>query len=388
MSEALVDLSLFSYSPTDDRNFIVPEPFDIEGTSERPSHIFAEDSQPTREFYAPRPHDRALRERAASKPLPKLPPRTICGPLAIPREFDSGGSCILNRMKRKRTNDSPGTSESNISRRRNIASPPRLLVSAPPPSRTRPGLSSELVWMPEEQMWLVVGEGERNSVPGPETMHIDREEPSQSINRTRSEPTTRVQSQWTATPPISPIQAQLRSLIEQRDEERLSPLFQEAMNSVPMEDTLNPPPPPSYEGIMRGRASSSESTHSAPTLTTPTPPIPESSANSAFRRPSVTRAASFGSYYTTAPSQLSTDSENVFRNEASRSRTDVPSQRPKLTTKNSNGWSAPKEWDVLRNENQMASTSGPHLDFLNHDPSATRSLSAWARVFARPKSTF
>ena len=223
-----------------------------------------------------------------------------------------------------------------------------------------------MVWMAEEQIWLVLGEGERdsylrqNQYPTPPAYSP----PSiyqRPANYARSDPGFSVNSRWAVTPPnitppMSPVQTQLHSLIEPRDEERLSPLFQEAMNSVPMMDTLDPPPPPTYQGTVIGQqplrpapllSALTQATTSAtrsppisrkplplsaalssiPTIRPPIPPIPQKSKT---RPPPPARAASTGSTTNySLPSSTSTlrysaseESENSAVSSLGRSQTE------------------------------------------------------------------
>lgn len=402
MSEGLVDLSLFSYSPTDDRCFSITEPFSLPDASNQSNDGFRGDSNFTREFYAPRATDRALNERMQSKPLPRLPPRAICGPLSIPRECDLTSTCILNRMKRKRNDDSPGSTDNTLSRRRNVASPPQLLLSGPPPSRATHGPTSELVWMPEEQMWLVVGEGERIPAPNASDINATRGQQASSVNRTRSEPTTRVQSEWHDTPPMSPIQSQLRSLIERRDDERLSPLFQEAMNSVPMDDTMDPPPPPTYERTVRGRQASTESFNSIPSSNGLLPSASLSLNAAAVSqlppsRPPMTRAASFGNHYTSRSPHPTNENPTSETNSMCRSQTQ-PQYRSRLQPATSRygiypmdrlqqNWTPPESWRVKHDSSTNSSNErSGNFGVLDNELKSTKSWSGWARKFARPRS--
>lgn len=333
-NEGLVDLSLFAYSPTDDSHFNTNRPVQSHNVPTVSREFTDRPLDPVREFYAPRsaPLTRSPPPNpfkvSATKPLPRLPPRTLCGAVSIARECDSEPTCILTKMKRKRTGDSPN--DSTLPQRRNVTAPPQLTLSVPQMPNHRRG-ASEMVWMAEEQMWLVLDEGQRDPYP---TQNQYPTPPAYSpptsyqrpANYARSDPGSSFVSQWATTPPnmtppISPIQTQLRSLIETRDEERLSPLFQEAMNSVPMMDTLDPPPPPTYEGtVSRQQAPRSAPPSSAlvqpsasspksppitrkplplsaasswvPTIRPPVPPIPKTANR---RPPPPARAASTGS---------------------------------------------------------------------------------------------
>ena len=391
-NEGLVDLSLFAYSPTNDQHFSITDPSDVPDVSEIPGGTFTRRAEPVREFYGPRsaPLDRP--DPYASKPLPRLPPRTICGAISIPRECDHEPSCILTRMKRKRTYDSPDANETNLLRRRNITAPPQLTLSAPQQASSDRGPASEMVWMPEEQMWLIVGEGVRESQTGP-TRYPTPPVYSPPSDYARSEPATTMPSRWSITPPVSPIQTQLRSLIEPRDEERLSPLFQEAMNSVPMDDTFDLPPPPTYEGTVRRKSLRSSPMRSAPISSSPPPPVPPLPAEIPTRlltsRPQPKRTASTGSTYTTAPSRHSpSDSISTL----SRSQTNLSNRsRLKPATSKYGTWD-PNINSVSPNAMHShfqtlagSSSQGDTLDFERQgSPESSKSWQNFARKFARP----
>lgn len=263
-TEELVDLSLFATSPTFDRHFTLP---DVPGQQ----HSIQPDAHALRNFSRPLPRDYSL------KPLPPLPRRRMC-PTArctTPKRCDIESHCILNKIKRVRSNEQAPTQNVNLLQRRNMTSPtpqlglsayqensllqrrnptspaPQLTLSAPQSNSRSLSTASAMVWMPEEQMWLIAGEVQRDVI----SSHEPNAAPPAYTpayaprNFTRSEPSPTIRSQHDLTPPMTPIQVQLERLLEQqrqepppqapsilRDEERLSPLFQEAMNSVPMVD--------------------------------------------------------------------------------------------------------------------------------------------------------
>ena len=111
-----------------------------------------------------------------------------------------------------------------------------------------------MVWMPDEQMWLIAGDVQRDVISSHEPYAAP---PAYTPrNFTRSEPSPTIRSPDDVTPPMTPVQIQLERLLDQRgreplpqppsilrDEERFSPLFQEAMNSVPMTDPADLAPP-------------------------------------------------------------------------------------------------------------------------------------------------
>lgn len=270
-TEELVDLSLFATSPTFDRQFAVPE---LPGQQ----HNVQTDAYPPRNFSRPPPRD------YSSKPLPPLPRRRICPTprCPTPRRCDVESHCIINKIRRARSNEQAPTQDINLLQRRNLTSPtpqlgfsayqentlmqrrnptspaPQLTLSAPQSNTRSLSTASAMVWMPEEQMWLIAGEVQRDVIsshephaapPAYTPAHTPR-------NFTRSEPSPTIRSRHDLTPPMTPVQIQLERLLEQqrreplpqppsvlRDEERFSPLFQEAMNSVPMMDPAELSPP-------------------------------------------------------------------------------------------------------------------------------------------------
>lgn len=285
--EGLVDLSLFEWNPTGNS--------EAQGVSTGSAEYYQPCLSATREYYAPSPRQEASssremddlqeairqsinestyqsetrhgatmrdegdiretivdaprRREATTKPLPLLPRTAFCQKVA-----DDGSECILKRIKRT-ANDQGIPSPGSLLQRRNGSAPPQLTLSVPLES-SRPQQNNNasrnppsMVWMPDEQIWLIVGEAEQRTSRAAEFAYPT---PPAYTPRAfaRSEPSSRANSTWEITPPQTPIQSQLQSLLQPRDEERLSPLFQEAMNSVPMNDHFDLPPPPSYEGTM------------------------------------------------------------------------------------------------------------------------------------------
>ena len=262
-TEELVDLSLFATSPTFDRHSALPS---VPGQQ----HNVLPDAPPLRNFTRPLPRD------YSSKPLPPLP-RRRCPTTRCPtvKRCDIESHCIINRIKRAKSHEQASTQNINLIQRRNLTSPtphfgfsayqentllqrrnstspaPQLTLSAPQSSSRSLSTASAMVWMPEEQMWLIPGEVQRDVI----SSHEPHPAPPayipayESRNFTRSEPSPTIRSRHDLTPPLTPVQVQFERLLEQqrreplpqppsilRDEERFSPLFQEAMNSVPMMD--------------------------------------------------------------------------------------------------------------------------------------------------------
>ena len=295
--DALVDLSLFATPPAFDRHFALPD-LPVQQHDEQPY------SHPLRNFSRPLPRD------YSSKPLPPLPRRRYPTPRCpTPKRCDIESHCIINKIKRARSNDQAPSrnmnspqrrsltsptpqlgfsayQENTILQRRNPASPaPQLTLSAPQSNPRSLGTASAMVWMPEEQMWLITGEVQRDVISSHEPLAAPPAyTPTYTPrNFTRSEPSPTIRSQHDITPPLSPVQIQLERLLEQqrreplppppsilRDEERFSPLFQEAMNSVPMVDPADLTRPSLFSdpgGRERPRTASSPSSRPQTSMT-------------------------------------------------------------------------------------------------------------------------
>lgn len=272
----LVDLSLFAESPTSDWRFTsidlpsyprdgnihasVPSPEGREFPAEsyNGSYIPMEFIHPTqrnvtydiaalhhnnlgRGFYAP-PADPVVRPLPRSydlKPLPALPPKKLCKPRPTRTRNDTQSRCILNRLKKTKSEEPLCPRRCSLQQRRNARSAPQLTLSVPEPVGARSGPAPEMVWLSDEQMWLVVDQHPRD---------LNLSPPSYSMPLARPQPSPSVYSIPENTPPLtpdnprerdplidgeglSPIQSQFRSLIV--DAERRSPLFQEAMQTIP-----------------------------------------------------------------------------------------------------------------------------------------------------------
>ena len=224
----LVDLSLFAESPTNDLYFSIP-PLNRHRS-------YGDTHGP------PRYRSHTIPGDYINKPLPPLPSRTICARTRVnaSRAADEESRCILKRIQRIGSNDHSTGRTNTLLQRRNRNSPPELTLSVPRSNPWNGNPASAMIWMPDEQMWLIAGETQRETAnqslyqtayPSPPS-YTPRAPPL-------SEPLPTIQHPGDLTPPLTPIQSQLQSLIQPpppRDEERLSPLFQEAMNSVPMLD--------------------------------------------------------------------------------------------------------------------------------------------------------
>ncbi len=235
VNEALFDLSLFAESPAYDRHFTVPN---IPLPRQEQHGVFPQQ---------PRFRSHTVPMDYANKPLPPLPRRRTCPKPRISRsrgcEVDS--RCILKRIQRIGSDEQPTGQAGTLLRRRNPTSAPQLTLSVPQAHPWNRDSASAMVWMPDEQMWLIAGEVERETnardYSSPPAYTPPSYTPPAFMPRafTRSEPSPSIPPPFDHTPPMTPIQHQLHSLIQpptERDEERLSPLFQEAMNSIPMMD--------------------------------------------------------------------------------------------------------------------------------------------------------
>ncbi|KAL8638542.1 MAG: hypothetical protein Q9228_004306 [Teloschistes exilis] len=254
----LVDLSLFATSPTDDHQFAVDDlAIDLPSNRERIFRARPGDVAST-QYAHPLPRSYTM------KPLPPLPSRRLCrttrGSGGRP---DFTSRCILTRMKRAREDDQTFSQAVTIQQRRSgpaAVTAPQLtlsLPSIPTPSHPHPRrTASAMIWMPDEQMWLTADEItdqwhhhhhhhhhhplQHRSSTDPTTHQSAYTENTFQYYQPeypRSEPSPGPYAYYDLSPPESPVMSQLRTLlVEPRDEERLSPLFQEAVQTVPMMD--------------------------------------------------------------------------------------------------------------------------------------------------------
>ncbi|KAL8948324.1 MAG: hypothetical protein Q9222_005478 [Ikaeria aurantiellina] len=232
----LVDLSLFATSPTDDRHFIVDEP----RTTER---IFrARPMGPAATQYA-----RPLPRCYTMKPLPPLPPRKLCRSRGSGGRPDFTSRCILTRMKRQRVDDHSFAQGVTIQQRRNgpTTVTPQLTLTLPrSTTQSYARTASAMIWMPDEQMWLtadeITGQHHEHTGSDHQSAYVENTLYYQRPDYPRSEPSPGPYTYYDITPPESPVLSQFRNLlVEARDDERLSPLFQEAVQTVPMSDSAS-----------------------------------------------------------------------------------------------------------------------------------------------------
>ena len=231
--EQLVDLSLFSLSPADDRHFAVYDPESNDDHSRQQGN-----------------HGRPIQRNLTSKPWTRCPQRKFCAGASIARAADEDSPCILARIRRTVTPPTNNRDRDNtLLQRRNPSSVPRLTLSVPQSSPRHRHTASAMTWMPDEQMWLIQNEMPRDvlaaqtAYPPPPAYSPPRNPP---LDRSRSVPTSSIPPLFDLTPPLTPIQAQLQTLIQRPGEDRVSPLFQEAMNSVPMTDSTDLDQPSSH----------------------------------------------------------------------------------------------------------------------------------------------
>lgn len=249
MDMGLVDLSLFAVSPTDDHQFTVPEipayRRRLNNTSARLRHHDERPNDPRYYDEMPLPgRERAVYrpvpQACTNKPLPPLPRKIACRrKMAMRQDNANAPRCILSRIKRARTAPPITCCTSTIQQRRNSTSTPRLTLSVSQPQQdqvtSRPALP--MVWMPDEQMWLIAQDEDL------ETHHSSSFE-SPSMPNYIPPRSTRSESE------ISPVRSQFRTLMERPPEQRFSPAFQEAIHGVSMFDYTDlddPFPQPEFD---------------------------------------------------------------------------------------------------------------------------------------------
>ncbi|MCJ1400975.1 hypothetical protein MMC11_004186 [Xylographa trunciseda] len=261
MEDGLVDLSLFADSPTNDHRFAVAQIPTFHGLHEDISW-----SRHNREAY------QQTTSPSTMKPLPPLPRRCFLEVGLDPRRFDEPSRCILSRLKRSLTDNNTELSTyhtSTIQQRRQVTPTPQLTLSTPPQHHFRGISASPLVWMPDEQMWLIVdqeGFSHQRSATFPTTYTYD------SPRYAHSEPSPRQRDS-----DFSPVRTQFMRLITPRSEhDRLSPLFQEAINGVSLYEYGDSNEPPSFQADRDWRVETSrrDSWQSAVSGISPVPGSP------------------------------------------------------------------------------------------------------------------
>lgn len=244
-----MDLSLFATSPSDGRQFATSY---MSPTDHRTQDVSCYGAQRRLNVSQERNH--------VMKSLPPLPRRRLCRRRPPTRRSEPASHCILDRLKRARTHHPCGEHCPTLQQRRHHAATPMLTLSIPAPSHEGRGARRErvprptMIWMPDEQMWLVQDPAHLNS-----HFHSYVPPPRYSGYRyTRSEPSPEPSALFDL-PPLSPVQYQsvehdeppdeIRNqflrLMRPDEDERLSSLFQEAIQSVPpMTDTSPSTPHP------------------------------------------------------------------------------------------------------------------------------------------------
>ena len=322
MSETieLVDLSLFAESPTNDDTF---------STAQSARVHFYDDP---REIPYPRYRSHTLPSNYTNKPLPPLPQRRLRPRprISTTRCCDGDSRCILKRIQRIGSDHQSCGQRDSLLQRRNPLSPPALTLSVPQSSSWNGNPASTMIWMPDEQMWLIAGEYQHDHAHVADDGTTDPPPAYTPRSSTRSEPSPSILPPVDLTPPLTPIQYQFQSLIQQPsrvpDEQRFSPLFQEAMNSVPMVDPdelflpsltvntnvnpdRNPPVQISRPQSLLQRSVSDVSSQSTQRLSAPLRSV------SAYSRTSHTRSDSSDSrsYYTAMSDDLTQPAHSANR---------------------------------------------------------------------------
>lgn len=239
-----MDLSLFATSPSDGRQFATSY---MSPTDHRTQDISC--------YTAQRRFNVSQERNYMMKSLPPLPRRRLCRRRPQPRRSEPASQCILDRLKRAKTHHPCCEQRPTLQQRRNHTTTPTLTLSIPPASHEGRWTRRErvpratMVWMPDEQMWLVQDPAQFNDDPH---VHSYIPPPRYSGYRyTRSEPSPEPSALFDL-PPLSParyqsveseeppdeIRNQFLRLMQPEQDERLSSLFQEAIQAVPpMTDT-------------------------------------------------------------------------------------------------------------------------------------------------------
>lgn len=197
-----------------------------------------------RRYYDPpdQPVVRPLPRSYTLKPLPALPSKKLCRSRPSKARSEVQTRCILQRLKKTKSADMTTDRSGSLQLRRNFQSAPQLTLNVPS-AQYNHRRAPEMVWLPDEQMWLVTDQYERDRTPllFQESAPSRRPQPSPSIYSypdTTPPPTPDIpqpRNPFIDAEGLSPIQTQFRSLII--DEERRSPLFQEATSTIPTIDS-------------------------------------------------------------------------------------------------------------------------------------------------------
>lgn len=259
------------------------------------------------------------------KSLPPLPRRKLCRRRPQTRRSEPASHCILERLKRAKTHDPCGKQRPTLQQRRNNTTTPMLTLSLPASSHEGRGIRRErvprptMVWMPDVQMWLIQ---DRTHLNSDTHVHSYMPPPNHAGYRyTRSEPSPEPSALFDL-PPLSPvhhqsveheelpdeIRNQFLRLMRPDEDERLSSLFQEAIQSVPpMTDTSPSTPHLTYiideDWMHRHSHSDEEGSYT------------EASAYDSYH----TAYASPGEDTGSVPSQISLETPSRYPGEESRS---------------------------------------------------------------------
>ena len=232
MEQGLVDLSLFDESPTNDHRFDVPEIPAFQRSHQGDSRSGPSSGTPHR-----------IDTPYTMKPLPPLPRRMCAGFGADPRRVGGSSRCILSRMRRSRGDgleERPLYRRTTLQQRRNVHPIPQLTLSEPQQQWDRGRAASPLVWMPDEQMWLMVDEDGFAPYQSAVYESIVYSAPPghDGPSSARSEPSHRHRDSES-----SLIRSQFLTLMQGRESaDELSPLFQEAIHGVDWYDYGEPVP--------------------------------------------------------------------------------------------------------------------------------------------------
>ena len=287
MDSGLVDLSLFTYGPSNHESYrssdhAAPSGHQLLSTSTWP----------------PRSPNRTTSSTPGTcvmKPLPKVPRKNLCDFLVV--DAKANNKCILKRMKRVNLESvlgdrslaatpsayatarsayvnpnepllpppSPDHPQQTLQERRNPASVPQLTLPTNDDGTTRTTQGGlPMIWLADEQMWLVADPSDPGYgyyATGPEDGGDEWLPPYTEAESPASDPSSS---------DLSPIREQFLSLIDAGSrrnspncpissmnptEPRLSPLFQEAVQGVGMLDLssssdyqVSPFSPQSYNG--------------------------------------------------------------------------------------------------------------------------------------------
>ncbi|MCJ1254766.1 hypothetical protein MMC24_002582 [Lignoscripta atroalba] len=192
------------------------------------------------------------------KPLPPLPPlhrSGRCRRRLDPRRDDPNARCILSRMRRMTLEGQTRTNSDTLHQRRSTISNPCLTLSVP---QQRGTPASPMIWLEDEQMWLVADGRVLNDFPPTYPFPPDHEYAPPPY--ARSEPSPRPsESEY------SPVRSQFMTLMEGPPEDGLSPLFQEAIHAFSMYDPTMPETPSIHQSDQdwRNDTSRRESWYSA-----------------------------------------------------------------------------------------------------------------------------